>query len=745
MIDAHGAPHDIPVEQVDAARMQGFSLEGDDQRAQRIGGEAVNDRYSTPLAKVGAFAAGVNRAVTFGASDSIGAAIDPEQARHYRGLREANPGISTAGEIGGALLTALPTGGESIIGQAIARTPGGMVSRLGTGIAEGGGIGAAVAGAATEGALYGVGSGVSELALSDKPIDLERVASTLSSKMLYGGLIGGAAGSIGKVAEIGLSKARTALATREARTVVDDLATMDIKQLGVAKRTEIDAIKANHKLEVEALETTRSLDNKRLADEIKGYHREVKNTQWATTKDLKMPAAEGRMSAGQLGRDALKADNQLANTLGNPIGLAKSPTKALDALQRQEAAYVNILSHADDLKLAYATDALGGKRLAALEGTPALLEKNRALQERIARSMDPHPPPPTSSARLEAIEAAKDAMTTGGGAMGQLASVPQRMVEGTTFGAVASAVGGLAIPGAGIAAGLLGAAASKLVGQKLFGGLGKAATEQGARAAKAASIFAGKAEKAVSAGVPIATRVLASIRYGDDDSRDDKPPGKGRELAHHFAKRTAEIRSLVEPGIDGKPVMRVEARAKVAAHLAPIGDQFPMLADALEEIAARRVAFLADKMPKTPDVFAYQLGPSTWKPSDMEMRKFARYAAGVEDPSSIMDRVTDGSVSPEDAEVMREVYPEMLADLQQQIFAQAGSATTTIPYQRRLALSRLTGIPVDPTMDPRILSVIQAAHASEAGTDGGTQSPQAQPQFGSVSKQEPTPAQRRGQ
>lgn len=736
---ANGKTIAVAEEDVQDAVDQGFVLETPDEKYGRLTKERIEEENGGVGGKVQAGGFAFLRGATLGLSDAVYSGLG--EAETVRNLRDANPGVSTALELVGTLATAIPTGGGSLVRGGAAAANLARAGEVGSAIARVGRAG--VAGAA-EGAIYGAGSGVTELALSEDPLTLERVASTLSSKMLYGGVVGGAAGATGKLLELGLAKGRAALAAREGREVVDDLAAMDAKGLSAARKTELDAIKAEHKLETEALEQARNTERSAIADDIAALRREVKDSnQWATTKGLKGVAdVEGKAGVAELGRMGVKAEKQLAGLLDNPIGLAKNPAKALDALQRQEHGLVSLIDRADDLKLAYVADGLGGKRAAALDAAPGLLEKNRALQQRISKTLEAHPPVPISSTRLEAIEAAKDALAV---KANPLASIPQRMVEGSAFGAVAGAVGSLAIPGAGMAAPLVGAAISKMLGEKVFGRLGNAASSQAARASKVAQQFLGRAERAVKSTVPTASRTLAAFATGRDDSKAPTSKAHPRDIGPLFAKRAAEVRALVEHGPDGKAVMREAARAKVAEHLAPIGTQFPELADALEELAARRATFLADRIPTRPDAFANQLGPDTWRPSDMDMRKWARYVAGVEDPHSILDRVVDGSVSPEDAEVMREVYPEMLADLQREITEQAGSTKKTIPYHRRVALSRLTGVAIDPTMDPRIMSVIQAAHASEEGTSGGTESPRAQPQFGSVSKAlgEPTPSQRR--
>ncbi len=112
-----------------------------------------------------------------------------------------------------------------------------------------------------------------------------------------------------------------------------------------------------------------------------------------------------------------------------------------------------------------------------------------------------------------------------------------------------------------------------------------------------------------------------------------------------------------------------------------------------------------------------------------------------------MDGLFQMRVAPEDAEAYNAVYPERAAHFKQQILEQLPTLRAALPYKRRLALSIFSGMPVDAAMHPQILAVLQASFAAEPGSEGGTQAPRAQPQFGSVKKSvgEPTPAQERAQ
>jgi len=242
----------------------------------------------------------------------------------------------------------------------------------------------------------------------------------------------------------------------------------------------------------------------------------------------------------------------------------------------------------------------------------------------------------------------------------------------------------------------------------------------------------------------LASKVLGAVRYAPErENRSDPVQGKPTLVAS-FKARSEEIRSQTAFAPDGSTVMRPQARQAMAAQLAPIRAANPIMADRMETLAARRLEFLASKLPRRADLGTLQTGPDRYQPSDLEMRAFARYAAGVEDPGGIEERLAAGQITPEDAEVMRQVYPERLAEITRQIVEQLPTLRQTLPYPRRLALSILTGVAVDASMHPRVLAVLQSQYVSEEGTEGGTQAPRAQAQFGSVkSTDKATPAQER--
>lgn len=749
LIDAEGRPRELPADQAQAVLDVDpkWRLQTDDDVRSRANAAAKEQTYGGVRGAVGATGAAIARGVSGGISDAVITGLGGGD--DLRGLKEQNPTISTVAEIGSSII---PIGVPGMAARA-----GRAVGAVADGASVGRRIIGAAKGAATEGAIMGAGSGVSELALSKDPLTIERAASVLSSHALFGAGVGGAAGTVAKGAEIGLSRARAALDDVAARAAapqaVEDLAKLDAKglraaekaereSLRTAEKLELDNLKVAEKAEVDALEQLRVTQRKEVSDEIAAFRREIKDQQhFLTTDGVKLPAVDGRASAAEIGRVAAKATRQLDNLLDNPVGLAQRPERALDALQRHETALTKLLDRADDLRTVFRADT-SGARMKALDAIPAALERNRALQQKLGEIASK----PTSeklaeiaarreavasgslrtSQRLDDIAAARDVVTGGGGG-GMIGN----MVGGTAFSTVAGLVGGIPLVG-GMLAPIAGGAAAKFVN----GGLGKAAAAQAARASKAVGAVLDVTKRAAPAAPVLATKVLSSVAYTSEAPR-------ARTLPAAYKARTDEIKQLTQYDDLGNTVMRPEARAKIADRLAPVRTVDPVLADQIETVAARKIEYLASIIPRRPDIGGIPIGPDRWQPSSMEMRAFARSVAAVEDPIGVFERVAAGTVTPEDKDAIKAVYPEMYADFQSQVFSQLPTLRKTLPYQKRLALSIFSDMPVDASMHPMVLGMLQSTFANEDGSAGGTSAPVPQPQFGSVRAEPQTAAQER--
>ncbi len=748
----------VPAEQVQAHLDVGFRPESGAGAAQRVVGDVREERYGGALGKGAATLLGIARTATVGGTDVIANLTGDADA--VAAYREVNPGASLVGEIAGAFVPVGAGAAAGRLGARIAKTGegAGAVTRA---VRAGAGYGA-------EGAIMGAGQGVSELALSDDPLSIERVASVMSSNVLFGGATGGAVGMGGSAVGSVLRKAKGALDDFASKTgsVSDDLADLDVKQLRTAREAEVDSLVAAQTQQKAAL-----------VDDLGAYRNTVKDANpWLVVTE------------GEASSLLTQSSKQLRNAMNDPVGLGKNPASVLKALRVQENALTKALGETDEItkrltsqnkKLAKelgeelatlpdnldevvltgkharrygawadvkvpkagevrinrqkATEfldaldggAVAGSEAAALNRLPEVLDANRALQQRIEAATVSKAD--LVSDRLKQIDDAKDALSAGG-----KKGMGEQMAGGAAYSTAASLTSAVPIIGPFLAP-FAGAKAAQIVGD----GLGKAAKQQAQRMADGIGKFLSVGGKVAPAAPVLATKVLSAVAFGTE-----KPAGKS--LPALYKARSAEVRAQVTMTPTG-PQMSPAARQKMAAQLAPVRAANPLIADRIETQAAARLAFIASKLPKRPEVGGLPMGPDRWQPSELEMRTWARYVAAAEDPGGVMDRLAAGRVTPEDAETMRTLYPEMLAELTQNLLEQLPTLKKTLPYERRLALSILTGVPVDPAMNPRILRVLQASFAAEPGTEGGTQAPMPQAQFGSVKNQEATPSQQRQQ
>lgn len=773
MVDpVSGSAHDVPLDQAQAFADRGWHEESATARGVRVGQEVREDLYGGAAGTAKAIVAGGLRGATLGFSDVAARAIGGEDTGiELEGLREVNPGVSFASEFAGALAPTLLSGGSG----AAAYLPSSLAARAGAGAARlaGGGLRGALAAGAVEGALYGAGEGLTQTALSDDPLDLERAASTIGINTLVGAGVGAGASGLTHGVARGLSEAKGALdgwldkqaAARAAR---------DIPTSAITAETDVANLDRKGLAELEKHELAR-LDSE-LAPQRERFVEALNEAHQAREAAKDWLAGTASRNEDKYAREKAKVllstDIKIRNVLDNRAGLVENPARAKDLLQRESEALDYLIKRGrseveafrsafddaprairEDLLAKHAEEGFGFGKGAVPRDSPVL---DSIVEQRLAEKF-PRNPDGTliwpkeltgfdqlglmrarnrdllntvsnlersranpASDKLSAIEAARDALSRG----------PEPK---SGAAAVLEAVAPFAGP--------VGALAS---GTKAIAKLRNAAGVVAERSGKAVSRFLGTAAPAIEAAEkyvpPVATKVLAAVRFSDR-KRDDEPD----DLAGLYAARSKELRELTEYAPDGSVQMRPAQRIKMADKLDGIRAVDPITADRIETKAATKIEWLSKQLPRRPDIGGAGIGPDNWRPSDLEMRSWARKVHAADDPLGVFERALHGAVTPEDVQAMTAVHPEMLRDWGAQVSTQLPALRKRLSHQKRLALSMLTGIPVEPAMHPQVLAVLQDQFTDEPGSEGGTQAPRAQPQFGSVSKsiEVATPAQAR--
>lgn len=664
-----------------------------------------------------------------GVPGAIARAVAPEYHKGVRERAQENP--LTRGVVGGvtAVGTALATGGTGGMAKLAKATPLGRASVAGDKLIK---SGKTVRGMAKEGAIEGAGFSLSEEMLQDD-VNLERALGNITTGTLTGGALGGGMGVFSKALGKGLQKVKRAVDAPSSTapkpgvvTSASDDATALVDDFKIHRESDIDAISVMLGGDKKVMTQQRGGKGRmvRLLDDSIGLAERPSGMLAPLRKEAQL-IQNGLDNADEMiakgaAHDASILASLAKHTPGTPLKGKVANTYgdwAGKKFTRKSAAAGVGVSKANfqAFKEAIAGGEMAARRAETIKRLPELLDSNRQLQQRT----------------LDIIEAGK----------AQPASFAEKAAVGAAYTVGAGAATGVLPQELSFLAPTAGAFAAGKMGTMMFGRMAKASNKAQERTQKAIDLFIKGGKIARKVSVPAATKILAGASFGPEEKADDPLQDQG-PLLKAYRAREKEIYRQVMLSPEG-PIMKPSAREKVYEELSGVRAMSPSIADKMETHAAKRVAFIATKLPKRPDSAAMRLGPDTWRPSDMAMREFARYVAALEDPGGVFERVADGTVTPEDAETIREVYPEQFQEFQEQVMMEVQALRKALPYEKRLALSIFTGVPVDPAMDPRVLGLLQGHFTEEPG--GGLSAPKPNPQFGSVTKSvaEPTPGQSR--
>lgn len=184
-----------------------------------------------------------------------------------------------------------------------------------------------------------------------------------------------------------------------------------------------------------------------------------------------------------------------------------------------------------------------------------------------------------------------------------------------------------------------------------------------------------------------------------------------RAGAFQVGKGTAEQRGKKARRV-AQRIHRLGSPEGIRTALGPEFEVFekeaPETAAAIEGVITTAVKFLSSKAP------AFVENPYSGvvvPPNPRDVDRWLRYRGVIVRPRSVVDRVLDGTVTPDDVEALAAVYPrhlEQLRDQVQESMAASAGRGRPVPYRGRLRLSRVLDLPLDPSLDPQRLARSQA-------------------------------------
>ncbi len=259
---------------------------------------------------------------------------------------------------------------------------------------------------------------------------------------------------------------------------------------------------------------------------------------------------------------------------------------------------------------------------------------------------------------------------------------------------------------AGIAVGLISGSVNHFLRKQgrqiMASGLDKASTLFSAQrmAAEVDSKIADAVETFVSSGAkPASSTPSAAMAYL-----------KGNK-AEALAKKAEQVRNFAT-----NPAMAAD---KVTASLGGIGNHAPELAGAISTKATQAAAYLESKSPPMGRSGSLQPQFDKLTVSNQEALKWARHAAVVHDPLSVLDDLQQHRLTFEAVDTLKNTSPELFGQIREQMMDKVAHATKPLSYAQRVQLGLLFDFPADPSLQPQFMTSIQSTYAPANGNAAG--------------------------
>lgn len=154
--------------------------------------------------------------------------------------------------------------------------------------------------------------------------------------------------------------------------------------------------------------------------------------------------------------------------------------------------------------------------------------------------------------------------------------------------------------------------------------------------------------------------------------------------------------------------------AGVARTMGAVGDAAPRTAAVVAMRAQEMAEFLVSKAPPGMVPSPYSLAPQKHKPlySDGQMREWARYAAAVNDPVSVLDSLRRGDISTQEVEVLNKFYPKLGQQIRAQIVSEIAEKGHELARPQRLALGVLFALPTDEDLTQPFIATAQGLYGA---------------------------------
>lgn len=214
---------------------------------------------------------------------------------------------------------------------------------------------------------------------------------------------------------------------------------------------------------------------------------------------------------------------------------------------------------------------------------------------------------------------------------------------------------------------------------------------------------AGASPRAAQAAA-LAKATLDGERMADKAVKSVLHPDKSMPANINVSPAAKKDLDKIVKEFQGNPEAMLNANAN---------NPIPSYAQSFSATTARAVEYLASIRPDTAPRAPLD---SKLPPSSFAKSKYDRALETAQQPLTVLKRIKQGTLTPDDITTLKTIYPAMYQSLSNKMMSQIVESVhkgTTIPYHIRLQLSSFLGQPLDSTMTPQSVQSIQMQAVSK--------------------------------
>lgn len=703
-----GRPVTVSDEEAGQLGRLGHQRETTEQAAGRAQETAAETFFTSPGQQVAAGLEGLASGATIGISDIL---MDDEETRQ-RARR--NPGIRLAGELTGAIGSAVLSGGTGALGTVAKLTPSALAARAGVGASKALGRGSVTA-LGIEGAIQGAGTAASTAVLRGDPLTVEALAAGAGMGTLFGaglGVLAKGVGAAGRASERHLASLKTEAAEaalskevpalKRVSASLEEITTAAKRAVGEVEGALTPAALQSRLKGLVAAAETMALDLPGLSGEV---GKRARAALTAARSEMRAARAAIQAKNPELAQEALASYEGLLNRAASHLGSSVPvPTQAIKnladltetaALGRLPATPAALVGTADDYfprlqkAITPAGDELDTLRASALEDIDATL-RDAGLAP---ASMNPEDVVNGLREYRDMLrESVRVTKRTGTG------HKTTSLIDFFRKAASQSAARGASVagrhvansgPGAAILSSVMYQGAGRLVGA-LVGELSSVRAAAVSHVEQLVARVGPKGEAGLKRLAPV-SEILRRPLTGDRDGR--KPDRTNREAARDRIQEAFQLAPSI-PDIAyavSEPVM--EASPETALMLAK------QLTTGFQHIVAA-----APKVPQGTNVGL----KSDWLPSEGQSLQLASVLEAVCTPMDSLDRMLQGDGDPAAANALWAVYPSLMQEAAVRLLERLPVIQDKMDFPTRTALSTAFRVPLDGLLTKESVAALQA-------------------------------------